>query len=150
MLLDMEAVAKLSVKSEKSAVEEFLEKMKSILESEDFNMERDFVFQELRKKDEPEDPYTNVNTLLALNFDTSDVVKELKKLTVENYCESVVDNVAEGFNVFYVFGRRVKKRDVYIKVRLKRRVKTQNEFVFCISFHFARRPITVYPYKKRN
>ena len=138
------------IQSSKSNVCDFLEKMKSILESVDFDIRRDFIFQRYRVIDDPDDEYTNENTLLALDYDMQDVVEVLKALTLEDYHESMVDNVADGFNVFFVFGKRIRKRDVYIKVRLKQRAGMANSYVFCISFHFARQTITLYPYRKKK
>ena len=140
----------ISIQSSKSNVCDFLEKMKSILESVDFDIRRDFIFQRYRVIDEPDDEYTNENTLLALDYDMEDVVEVLKALTLEDYHESMVDNVADGFNVFFVFGKRIRKRDVYIKVRLKQRAGMANSYVFCISFHFARQTINLYPYRKKK
>ncbi len=138
------------IQSSKSNVCDFLEKMKSILESVDFDIRRDFIFQRYRVIDDPDDEYTNENTLLALDYDMQDVVEVLKALTLEDYHESMVDNVADGFNVFFVFGKRIRKRDVYIKVRLKQRAGMANSYVFCISFHFARQTINLYPYRKKK
>jgi hypothetical protein len=138
------------IQSSKLNVCDFLEKMKSILESVDFDIRRDFIFQRYRVIDDPDDEYTNENTLLALDYDMQDVVEVLKALTLEDYHESMVDNVADGFNVFFVFGKRIRKRDVYIKVRLKQRAGMANSYVFCISFHFARQTINLYPYRKKK
>ena len=133
--------------SERRKVVDFLSQMKAIFSSESYNPDRDFVFQRCRDKDEPDYEFTNENTLLALDYDTSDVVEELKTLRLDEYSESMIDNVAEGFNPFYVFGRTIQGRDVYIKVRLKQRESAPGQFVFCVSFHFARHPITAHPYK---
>ena len=141
-------MGKIHMLSERSAVKDFLAKMNSILSSDSFNIDRDFFFQHIRDADEPDDDFTNENTMLELGYDTSDVVEELKTLGLDNYSESIVDNVAAGFEVFFVFGKIIRGRDIYIKVRLKQRKKTQDKYVFCISFHFARHPITVYPYRK--
>lgn len=139
---------KIYIASDKSAVKNFLLQMNSVLSSDDFNIDRDFVFQRIRETDEPDDEYTNESTMLELNYDSSDIVEELKTLTLDNYSESIVDNVVEGFKIFFVFGKQINGRDVYIKVRMKQRGNTQNEYVFCVSFHFARYPITVYPYRR--
>ncbi len=136
------------IQSSKSNVCDFLEKMKSILGGENFDIHRDFIFQRYRVIDDPDDEYTNENTLLTLDYGVEDVVEVLKTLTLEDYHESMVDNVADGFNVFFVFGKRIRKRDVYIKIRLKQRSGMAGSYVFCISFHFARQAITVYPYRK--
>ncbi len=141
-------MGKIHMLSARSAVKDFLIQMNSVLCSDSFNIDRDFLFQRIRESDEPDDEYTNENTMLELGYDTSDVVEELKTLELDNYSESIVDNVADGFKVFFVFGKKISGRDIYIKVRMKQRKRTQEEFVFCISFHFARHPITVYPYRR--
>lgn len=138
------------IQSSKSNVCEFLEKMKSILEGDAFDIHRDFVFQRHRVNDEPDDEFNNENTLLALDYGVEDVVDVLKTLTLEDYHESMVDNVANGFNVFFVFGKKIRKRDIYIKIRLKQRAGIAGSYVFCISFHFARQAIIDYPYRKKK
>ena len=138
------------IQSSKSNVCDFLEKMKSILGGEAFDIHRDFIFQRYRMVDDPDDEYTNDNTLLALDYGVEDVVEILKTLTLEDYHESMVDNVADGFNVFFVFGKRIHNRDVYIKIRLKQRAGMAGSYVFCISFHFARQAINLYPYRKKK
>ena len=138
------------IQSSKSNVCDFLEKMKSILEDDAFDIYRDFVFQRHRANDEPDDEFTNENTLLALDYSVEDVVEVLKTLTLEDYHESMVDSIADGFKVFFVFGKRVRKRDVYIKIRLKQRTGRAGSYVFCISFHFARQAITGYPFRKKK
>ncbi len=133
--------------SSKSSVRDFIAKMNSILTNDKFDISRDFVFQRKRQADVNDDEFTNENTLLALDFNSFDVVEELKKLTTGDYSESIVDDEASGFEIFYVFGKIIKKRDVYIKVRIKERCHAKGEFVFCISFHFARHPITEFPHR---
>ena len=98
-------MGKIHMSSERSAVKDFLAQMNSVLSSDSFNIDRDFVFQRIREADEPDDEYTNENTMLELGYDTSDVVEELKTLGLENYSESIVDNVADGFEIFFVFGK---------------------------------------------
>lgn len=135
------------MKSSRPDVKAFLSQMNSILSSDDFNIDQDFVFQLIREQDEPDDEFTNENTMLELDYNTKDIVEELKSLTIDDYSESIIDNVASGFKIFFVFGKKICGRDVYIKVRLKQRGKNADDFVYCVSFHFARHPITVYPYK---
>ena len=141
-------MGKIHMLSERSAVKDFLAQMNAVLSSESFNIDRDFFFQRIRESDEPDDEFTNENTMLELGYDTSDVVEELKTLGLDDYSESIVDSIADGFEIFFVFGKRICGRDIYIKVRMKQRKRTQDEFVFCISFHFARHPIKVYPYRR--
>lgn len=141
-------MGKIHMLSERSAVKAFLAQMNSVLSSDSFNIDRDFLFQRIREADEPDDEYTNENTMLELGYNTADVVEELKALELDDYSESIIDNVADGFKIFFVFGKKIRGQDIYIKVRMKQRKRTQDEFVFCISFHFARHPITVYPYRR--
>ena len=141
-------MGKIHMLSERSVVKDFLAQMNSVLSNDSFNIDRDFFFQRIRESDEPDDEYTNENTMLELGFNTADVVAVLKTLGLDDYSESIVDNVADGFKIFFVFGKKIRGRDIYIKVRMKERRKTQDKYEFCISFHFARHPITVYPYRR--
>jgi hypothetical protein len=127
-------------------IEEFLLDMKEILCNPNFDIDRDFYFAEDREKDDPNDECSNKNTMLALDYDTSDIVRELKTLSVQEYTESMVDTVSKDLSFWHVFGRKIQNRDVYIKVRIKQR-KNGTGFVFCISFHFARHIIADFPYK---
>lgn len=133
--------------SSKQDVNRFLDEMLSILDRVDFNINRDFLFQEFRAADEPDDEFTNENTMLALHYVTKDVVEELKTLTIDNYSESMVDSVSPQYKVLYVFGKKIKEREIYIKIRIKER-RVGSKFVFCLSFHFARSPI-VYRYRRK-
>ena len=128
-------------------VEDFLVEMKGILLAASFDPEKDFIFQEERAQDDPDDEFTNANTMLALDYDYEDIIEELKTLTIEEYCESMVDTVSKDLSFWHIFGRKIKNRDIYIKVRIKRRKKGSG-FVFCISFHFARYIMTDFPYRK--
>ena len=129
----------------RKTIEGFLAEMQGILTDDNFDIERDFDFVTTRASDEPDDECTNMNTLLELEYDSSDVVEELKTLSIQEYTESMLDNRAEGIHFFHVFGRRIQGRDVYIKVRLKD--NSEGKYVFCISFHFARRIFDDFPYK---
>lgn len=130
----------------KKDIETFLVEMNSILCSPDFDIDRDFMFTDIRANDDPDDEFTNANTMLELGFDRYDVVEHLKTLTVEEYTESMLDTVAKDMSFFHVFGRKIQGRDVYIKIRIKLR-KIGTKYVFCVSFHFARHSITHFPHK---
>lgn len=130
----------------KKDIESFLAEMKSILCSPDFDIDCDFMFTDIRANDDPDDEFTNANTMLELGFDRYDVVEHLKTLTVEEYTESMLDTVSKDMSFFHVFGRKIQGRDVYIKVRIKL-CKIGTKYVFCVSFHFARHSITHFPHK---
>lgn len=130
----------------RKTIEEFLVEMKGILCDEKFNPDRDFHFIEEREQDEPDDEYTNTNTMLALEYDTADIIEELKTLSIQEYYETMVDTVSKDLSFWHVFGRKIQGKDIYIKVRIKQR-KKGSKFVFCISFHFARHIMADFPYR---
>ena len=130
----------------RKTIDEFLVEMKGILCNEKFNPDRDFLFIEEREQDEPDDEYTNANTMVALEYDTADIIEELKTLTIQEYYETMVDTVSKDLSFWHVFGRKIQGKDVYIKVRIKKN-KKGSKFVFCISFHFARHIMADFPYR---
>ena len=134
-----------TITSSRADVKKFLADMKAILCSPDFDIEHDFFFQEYRLNDDPEDMCNNSNTMLALDYSASNIVEELKTLEIQDYSETVLDSKKEGLVPLYVFGRVIKGKEVYIKVRIKSR-KNNSEFIFCLSFHFAKHPISTFPY----
>lgn len=117
--------------------------IKKILSEDVFDIDSDIQIQYTKKDEDPLSKYTTQNTLLALEYATRDVVEELKKLTVENYYESMVDDRGEEWNLFHVFKVIIQGEDIYVKVRIKRLSK---DIVFCISFHFAEFPMIEMPY----
>lgn len=130
-------------------VETFLSEMKALLCKDDFDKDRDFIFVQERQDDDPDDEYTNRNTMIELGYDTWDVIQHLKTLTIQEYTDYMLDNKPdknEGVCFFFVFGRKIDGRDVYIKTRMKQR--KSGRIVFCVSFHFARHKITEFPFKQ--
>lgn len=130
----------------RKTIEEFLAEMKDILCDKRFNPDRDFLFIEEREQDEPDDKYTNANTIVALEYDTADIIAELKTLSIQEYYETMVDTVSKNLSFWHVFGRKIQGKDIYIKVRIKKR-KKGSKCVFCISFHFARHIMADFPYR---
>lgn len=141
----MEGGENVPQKMSKKNIEGFLLEMKEIITNERFDIDRQFQFIQQRENNDPNDEYTNQNTLLELEYDRFDVINELKTLTVKNYCESVYDTLADGICFLHVFGKRIQDRDIYIKVRIK--TDHVDKRVFCISFHFARHPLANFPYR---
>ncbi|MGN0831960.1 MAG: hypothetical protein ACI4NI_11815 [Candidatus Ornithospirochaeta sp.] len=128
----------------KAEVETFLSDLKEILESDTFVIERDLDILLKKKGESANDPYSTDNTLATLEYDKTDVCRELKKLTVREYSETIIDNRDSALPPFYVFYRNIQSQDVYIKVKIRDR---QTGKVFCVSFHFARFPNTKpFPY----
>ncbi|MDL2302434.1 hypothetical protein LJC58_08780, partial [Lachnospiraceae bacterium OttesenSCG-928-D06] len=72
----------------------------------------------------------------------TDLKNELIALTLTDYKENMRDNKRPDSSPFFVFGKCIGGREVYIKEKLRNRTK-----VFCISFHFARYPLKKSPYE---
>ena len=124
-----------SIKESRETVENFLAELKAILSSPKFDPARDLDILPKKKGEDPFDPYTTANTMLALDFDHYDVRDELLKISVEDYAETIIDDKNASFPPFYVFYRDIQSREIYIKVKIKDSITGK---IFCVSFHFAR------------
>lgn len=126
-----------SVIEPKEKVENFISELKSILLSPNFNVARDLDILPKKASEDRFDPYTTQNTMIELGFDSEDVRNELLKIGVEDYSETLIDFMGSTLPPFYVFFRDIQSREIYIKVKIRDSVTGK---VFCISFHFARKP----------
>lgn len=124
-------------------VNEFLKELKEIISSNNFNVEKDLDIILKKKNENLLDPYTTQNTLLTLNFDKYDIVDTLKSLTDRDYIETGNDIKNNQLPKLYIFGKEIHGRVIYIKIKIRDKI---NHKVFCISFHFARYPLTKFPY----
>lgn len=130
--------------SSEEEVKTFLKDLKELLTDPRFDVSRDLDILLKKKNESPTDPYTTTNTLLALDFDKNDVLNQLLALEVSEYMETFIDDLDNSLPPFFAFAKVIKSRDVYIKVKIR---DTQNNKVFCVSFHFARYPFpTNLPY----
>lgn len=125
--------------SSRQEVDTFLKSLKAILVSDNFDIDEDLDILPKKKKESPIDPYTTQNTLLALGFDSEDIVYELLSLSDVHYMETFIDDKDCSWPPFYAFGKNINTKDVYIKVKIRDK---QNNKVFCVSFHFARYPFS--------
>lgn len=107
---------------------------------------KDFVFKldfwGLYLREDRANP-KNTNTLLALELKYVHVKEILKELKVEDYSQGPLPDTLYHLSEMWVFGKIIKKREVYIKIQLG----PPDSRVICISFHFSEYPIT-YPFKK--
>lgn len=87
----------------------------------------------------------NVPTLTELDYDDDDIKKELLSLTEADYVYSTPDKKKPHEADYFVFGKIINKKGVYIKVKLKEN-KKKSTFVFCMSFHFADKSFPGFPY----
>lgn len=67
----------------------------------------------------------------------------IKEIVVEDYSEGPIVDTLNKYGEMWVFGKDVKKQEVYIKIALGH----PNSSTICISFHKAERLIK-YPFKK--
>ena len=114
------------------------------------------TFQEERLVDQRRDQrYTNRFTVADLFPDENPVValkRELQKLTVEEYTQTVKDLRFPKRSEMREFGKVYEgKGDVYIKIRVELLSEYGNHTTFVMSFHYATIPFTpdMFPYKKR-
>lgn len=125
--------------SSKNEVEDFLNDLKAVLNDSHFNINTDLNILPKKKNEKPDDPYTTENTMLDLEYDSSDVRRHMLSLSLSNYHITFVDDIDCSLPPFFAFGKTIQKDEVYIKVKIKDR---RNCKIFCVSFHYPRYPIT--------
>jgi len=114
----------------KDEVEHFLAEFKTKLEIFDIQ------FLDERNK--------NTQALADLDITHIQRIEYLKKLKVENYLSGPnEDKLGINLSDYWEFGMKVKKVEVYIKIRLGK----PNRKIICISFHPAERKMK-YPFNK--
>ena len=123
----------LSTQSKKGEVTAFLEELKMFLEKDDFDIDTDFVLIRKNKKDDVE--HSTPYTLLDLDYDIEDIADRLKELTVEEYSETKIDKDDLNPPLLFVFGKKINRKLVYIKLKIK---GNRKRHVLCVSFHYAK------------
>jgi hypothetical protein len=63
-------------------------------------------------------------------------------LQTEDYVDGPLQEKMRGILPMWIFGKEVKKKEVYIKISMG----VENSKVICISFHYAEHPLN-YPFK---
>ncbi len=89
-----------------------------------------------------DDRNKNAQTLADLEIRPADRDKILENLCAEDYCEGPLPETLYKGAGMWVFGKEVKKNEVYIKIT----IGFPNSSVICISFHIAEHPLH-YPLK---
>lgn len=69
----------------------------------------------------------------------------IESLIVEDYVEGPVVDTLNRLGEFWVFGKDVKGREVYIKIMMSEYIPQ----TICISFHLAEHPLK-YPFEKEE
>jgi len=82
----------------------------------------------------------NEKTLALLDITPLERMNVIKKIRVTDYVEGPIpDELYKGTDL-WVFGKDIKKQEVYIKITMG----TESNPTICISFHVAEHPLT-YP-----
>lgn len=126
-------------------IKNFLQETRELIESDSFDINHDFIMKEIRFNDDPQHP-KNRETMLALAYDASDVLEEIRTLTSEHYYQTLPDNNPSQ-SPFYLFVKIIQTHQVYIKYKIK---QLRNKLIFCISFHFPEYEINLanLPYRR--
>ena len=87
----------------------------------------------------------NAQTLLDLEITPNKRKEIISKLEVTDYSQGPIEEILYGGSDMWVFGKKVKKKEVYIKITMG----SQNNKTICISFHIAEKQMT-YPFKNKQ
>ncbi len=85
----------------------------------------------------------NQQTLHDLEISPAKRKEIISSLKTEDYSQGPLDEKMRAILPMWVFGKQVKKKEVYIKVSMG----LENNEAVCISFHIAEHPLN-YPFKK--
>lgn len=88
-------------------------------------------------------PKNNVQHLADLGITAKRREEIIKELKVDDYSEGPLDETQMGGTEMWVFGKVIKKQEVYIKLTISR----ETSKTICISFHKAEHPMD-FPFKK--
>lgn len=131
----------LSFISKKKEVLEFLNELTTILEKDNFDIDRNITVIYKKKKGSDEQ-YSTPYTMLDLDYDTYDIVARLNELTISEYSETKIDRNDVNPPLLFVFGKDINNKLVYVKLKIK---GNQHKNVLCVSFHYAKEKMK-FPY----
>lgn len=84
----------------------------------------------------------NTETIIELELRPIERIKILEGLEIKDYSEGPLKDLLNKATDMWVFGKIIKKKEVYIKITMG----GVNSSVICISFHFAQHKMQ-YPLK---
>ena len=125
----------LSMISKESEVTDFLERLKGILEKDDFNVDQNLIL--IQKKKPHDEEHSTPYTLVDLEYDLEDVIARLKELTISEYSETKIDKDNLDPPLLFVFGKDINRKLVYVKLKIKES-DNQGRCILCVSFHYAK------------
>lgn len=85
----------------------------------------------------------NAQALLDLDISSIKRRETIESLVIQDYTEGPIEEKMRGLQPMWVFGKTIKKQEVYIKISMG----IENSKTICISFHPAEHPMN-YPYKQ--
>ena len=85
----------------------------------------------------------NAQALAELDITPQYREKVIREIVADDYSQGPILDTLHTYGEMWVFGKDVKRQEVYIKISLGH----PNSATICISFHKAERPL-VYPFKK--
>ncbi|MFV0553245.1 MAG: toxin [Mangrovibacterium sp.] len=85
----------------------------------------------------------NRQTVYDLEIPPAKRKEIINSLVADDYSEGPLDEKMRGLLPMWVFGKRVKKKEIYIKVSMG----IESNSAVCISFHIAEHAMK-YPFKK--
>lgn len=89
-----------------------------------------------------DDRNKNQQTLHDLEISPLKRTEIIRGLKAKDYSEGPVEEKMRGLLPMWVFGKKIKKKEIYIKISLG----IENNPCICISFHIAEHPMK-YPFK---
>lgn len=124
----------------KLEVQTYIDKLRYAIESGSatINFQRERQVDRNRNKE-----HTNRYTISKLFPDEDEVEvlkRELTKLTINEYIETVRDTRFPNKSEMRVFGKQYEDKDVYIKIRVELvsvAHASGNNYIFVMSFHFS-------------
>ncbi len=84
----------------------------------------------------------NAQTLVNLELRPIERIAILENLNTKDFCQGPLDDNLYGIAKMWVFGKSIKKQEIYIKISLG----LLGSHVLCISFHIAEHTMN-YPFK---
>ena len=131
----------MNIKLTERDVLQFLKRLNAIINAKNFNLDDNFILIKNRKEPiEFSTPYT----LIDLEYDVDDVVRELSSLRVSDFSEARLDADDPNPPILMIFGKKINDREIYIKI--KNRESDDLHQVICVSFHYSQWEM-MYPYK---
>ena len=98
-----------------------------------FAIRNNFIFEWTEK---------NKLTLIELGYNLDDVEDVITSLSKADYTKGPLHDLDGYKGDFWLFGRTIQNREIYIKLKIKDFNTTGDKklSVYCISFHFADEP----------